>query len=124
MSPPKLSRSIFCSFNFTWNCNSKMKRLQYSVLRIFFFSLRIEPITKIISTSRTGRILVRSSYWRCSIKKAVLENFAIFTGKHLSWSVFFNKVAGLQTCNFIKKRLERRCFPKNVAKFLRTSILK
>ena len=34
--------------------------------------------------------------------------------------VFLNKIAGLQTCNFIKKRLEHRCFPVNIAKFLRT----
>ena len=42
-------------------------------------------------------------------KKAVFKNFAIFTGKHLPWS--------LKACNFIKKRLQRRCF-------LRTPILK
>ena len=33
----------------------------------------------------------------------------------------FNKVAGLKACNFIKKRLQHRCFPVNIAKFLRTS---
>ena len=31
---------------------------------------------------------------RCSIKKGVLKNFAIFTEKYLCWSLF-NKVAGL-----------------------------
>ena len=36
----------------------------------------------------------------------------------------FNKVAGLQTCNFIKERLQRRCFPVKFVKFLRTPILK
>ena len=35
----------------------------------------------------------------------------------------FNKVAGLQ-CNYIKRRLQHRCFPVNNVKFLRTSILK
>ena len=30
----------------------------------------------------------RTSHWRCSIKKAVLKNFTIFTGKHLCWSLF------------------------------------
>ena len=45
------------------------------------------------------------------MKKAVLKHFAIFTGK-------------LQTCNFSKKRLQHRPFPVNVAKFLRTPILK
>ena len=41
------------------------------------------------------------------------KHFAIFTGKHLCWS-----------CNFIKKRLQDRCFPRNVARFLITPILK
>ena len=45
------------------------------------------------------------------MKKAFLKNFAIFTGK-------------LQACNFIKNGLRYRCFPMNIAKFLRTPILK
>ena len=36
----------------------------------------------------------------------------------------FNKVAGRKACNFIKKRLKRRCLPVNIAKVLRTSIFK
>ena len=35
-----------------------------------------------------------------------------------------NTVAGLQPCNFIEKRLERRCFPVNISKFFRTPIMK
>ena len=34
---------------------------------------------------------------RCSIKKAALKNLTIFKGKHLCWSLLFNKVAGHQT---------------------------
>ena len=30
----------------------------------------------------------------------------------------------LKACNFVKKRLQPRCFPANIAKFLRTAILK
>ena len=41
------------------------------------------------------------------MKKAVNKNFAIFTGK-------------LQICSFIKKGLQYRCLPLNIAKFLRT----
>ena len=37
----------------------------------------------------------RSNHRWCSIKKAVLKNFAKFTGKHLFRNLFFNKVAGL-----------------------------
>ena len=36
----------------------------------------------------------------------------------------FNKVAGLLSCNFIKKRPKHRCFLVKFVKFLRTAILK
>ena len=36
----------------------------------------------------------------------------------------FKKVPGLKAYNFIKKRLQHRCFPVKFAKFLRTAILK
>ena len=35
-----------------------------------------------------------------------------------------NKAAGPKACKFIKKWLQHRCFPVNIAKFLRTPILK
>ena len=43
-------------------------------------------------------------------KKGVLRNFVKFTGKHLSQSLFFNKVAA---ATLLKKRLWLRCFPPN-----------
>ena len=46
---------------------------------------------------------VRRSKRKCSMKKADLQNFTIFT-------IF----AGLQAWIFIKKRLQHRCFPVNV----------
>ena len=64
------------------------------------------------SSIYTVHILFRSSHQRCSLKKAVHKNFAIFTGKHL------------QVCNVFKKRLQHRCLPVNNAKFLRKPILK
>ena len=42
------------------------------------------------------------------MKKAVLKNFAIFTGK-------------LQTCNSIKKRLKYKIFPLNIAGFFKST---
>ena len=53
-------------------------------------------------------------------KKGVLKNLAKLTGKHLCWSLFFNKVAGLRLATLLKKRLQHWCFPVNFAKFLRT----
>ena len=49
------------------------------------------------------------------MKKGVLKNFAKFTGKHGFWS--------LQAYNFIKKRLQHRCFLVDFAKLLKTSFL-
>ena len=36
----------------------------------------------------------------------------------------FNKVKGLKTCKFIKKRLQHRCFPVKSAKILRQLLLR
>ena len=41
--------------------------------------------------------------------------------KTLVLQSLFNEVAGLKSCNFIKKTLQQRCFPVNIAKFLRTA---
>ena len=67
--------------------------------------------------------LFRSSHRRCSVKKGVLKKFGNFPGKHLCWSLFLIKLQAW-ACNFIKKRLQRWCFPVKFAEFLRTSILK
>ena len=44
------------------------------------------------------------------MKKGVLRNFAKFTGKHLRQGLFFDKVAGSQACNFIKKETLAQVF--------------
>ena len=54
----------------------------------------------------------RNSHWKFSIKTSVLENFAVVTRKHLCCSLYLIKF------------FQHRCFPVNVAKFLRTPILK
>ena len=56
-------------------------------------------------------------------KKTALKNFAIYRKTPVLESLF-NKVAGLETYNFIQKRLQHRCFPVSIAKFLRTPISK
>ena len=55
---------------------------------------------------------------RCSLK---LRN--IFR-KTLLLGSLFKKVVGLQNCKYIKKRLQHRCFVRNLRKFLRTHFLK
>ena len=62
----------------------------------------------------------RSSRPEVFYKKSVLRSSAKFTEKHLCQSLFFNKVAGLRPATLLKKRPWHRCFPVNLAKFLRT----
>ena len=59
---------------------------------------------------------VRSTRLEVFCRKGVLRNFAKFTGKHLRQNLFLNKIAGLRTS---KKRLCRRCFPVDFAKYIR-----
>ena len=56
----------------------------------------------------------------CFFKICVLKHFAIFTGKRLFWSLFILRP---EVCNFIKKILQRSCFPVNIGKFTRTAFL-
>ena len=44
----------------------------------------------------------------------------MFLRKHLCWSLLLS----LEARNFFKRRLQHKCFSKNIAKFLRTPILK
>ena len=45
----------------------------------------------------------KSSQWRCSKRKAVVKNFAIFTGKHLWWSLFFIKLQTFRLATISKR---------------------
>ena len=88
------------------------------------FAKEFEVLWRVQSrVTLTNLRALRSSHRRCSVRKCVLRNFAKFTGKHLSQSLFFCQSCRPQACNFIKKRLWRRCFPVNFTKFLRTPLL-
>ena len=57
-------------------------------------------------------------------KTGALKNFAILTGKNLlCWSIFLIKFQDWRPAFLFKKRLQRRCFFVNIAKFLRTAFL-
>ena len=53
---------------------------------------------------------------RLRFKIGVLKHFAIFTEKHLRWSLFLLKS---QACNFIKKKLQHRCFPVKICEIFK-----
>ena len=67
-------------------------------------------------------IPIRGSRPEVFCKEGVFRNFIKFTGKHLCQRLFFNKVAGLKPGTLLKKSLWPRCFPANIAKFLRTPL--
>ena len=55
----------------------------------------------------------------CScFKIGVLKNFAIFTGKHLCWSLFLIKYPAFRATTLLKEDFNT-CFSANIAKFLR-----
>ena len=67
----------------------------------------------------------RSSHRRCSIEKVVLKNFAIFTGKHLRWSLFLIELqAQAQRPATVLKETLAKDFSVNITKILRTPIFK
>ena len=68
----------------------------------------------------------RSSRLQMFFKIGVPKHFIKFTGKYCAKVSFLIKLqaSGLQGCNSIKKRLQHGCFSLNIAKFLRTAIMK
>ena len=54
----------------------------------------------------------RRSHWRCSTKKDVLKNFAIFTKMHLCWSLFIIKLQAFRTAILLKETPTQMFFCK------------
>ena len=70
----------------------------------------------------TSQSQFRGSRTHMLFKIGVFKNFA--TGKHLCWSLFFNKAAGLKVCNYLKNRLQHMSFAVDIAKLLRTAFFR
>ena len=118
-------------YNFKNVKNTQWRSVNFSKVPGFSFFLNCANGTKSRNAPHllcfsTGLIQhkYKSSLRRCSVKRGVLKNFAIFHRKTLVLESLFNKVAGLKACSFIKKRLQNRCFSVNIMKFLRIPLLK
>ena len=66
---------------------------------------------------------IRSSRSQMIFEIGVLEVWNIHRKTSVLESLF-SKVVSLEPWNFIKKKLQHRCFPVNIAKFLRKFYLK
>ena len=64
--------------------------------------------------------LPKSSRTQMFFKKGVLRNFATFTGKYLSWSLFLIKLQGLEPATLFKRDFNSGAI-LFFAKFLRTA---
>ena len=73
------------------------------VLHCFFHSSFIRLWHR-FSLLKDKKNRYRRSYSQMFFKVSVRNILAVFTGKHLSWSLYF-----------LKKRLQHRCFPVNIA---------
>ena len=62
---------------------------------------------------------LRSSRSQMFFKIGPVINFAIFKGNHMCWNLFLIKLQA----TLLKKRLQHRYVPGNIAKFLRTAFL-
>ena len=65
----------------------------YNILCMFLIKIKSTCGCKISEQTLQLTLLhwgstVRSSHQSCSLKKAILKHFAIFTGKHLCWGLF------------------------------------
>ena len=90
----------------------KTRKLVYSANYLTRFDMRKTLVTNRLMTETAVRRFLQN---RCSLK---------FSNIHRKTTVLeslLNKVAGLKACNFIRKRLQRKCFPLNIVNFLRTA---
>ena len=71
----------------------------------YFHKKAIQMFVKVLSTCRSSR---SQMLFKMSALKYI-------TGKQLCWSLFLIKLQA-QACNFIKKKLKRRCFLVKFAK--------
>ena len=115
-----------------------------SVKKVFLKILQISEVNTCV-----GVCFERRSHWRCSAEKLFLKFFqentcvgvslikfvktckisdifkSTYFEEHLQTTAsVLNKIAGPKVSNFIKKRLQHRCFLVKFAKFLRTPISK
>ena len=66
----------------------------------------------------------KNSYGRCSMKKAVPKNFAIFKRKHLGWSLSLKKVQVFRAATLLKNDSITRIFLWNLQNLEKHLVLK
>ena len=108
-----------------------MKRQVFSyswVFEQFLFCFIFEKTSSslpmlFVHVGKSSSETLRSSRSQMFFKIGVLKNFSMFAKKHLCSSLFLIKLGPWRPAFLLKKRFQHRCFPVNIAKFLRTAFL-
>ena len=56
-----------------------------------------------------------------AVVQILLKNFVTFTGKHLCWCLFFDKVAGLMLATLLKKEALTQVFSSETCKIFKST---
>ena len=81
-----LQFALFRVFNYYRKSTQIFLRLKFHINSSIQIPLRVK-----LEILRNSSNIFRRSHRRCSIQKAVLKNFTIFTGKQLWWSLLFKQ---------------------------------
>ena len=82
--------SVFCSWKKSWFLRelSLLRRKRAEMwAKSMQFNLNCKSLPKCSNLTCKAQRIFRSSYQRCSVKKAALKNVANLTEKHLCWSL-------------------------------------
>ena len=97
----------------------------YSFLQQMISVLILEPNLSKIFLQRYTKMFKshtltvrKNSHSKLFFKKDFKLQFRKFHKETPLLESLFNKVSGLKTCNFIKKRIQHSCFPLKFARFL------
>ena len=92
------------------------------ISRITFLNIPLH-VTKVLSSFEECRILLlyRRGHQGSSIKKDILKKMAIIRKKPPVLGSLFNNFAVLKAYKFIKQRIQHRCFPVEIVKFLKNT---
>ena len=84
-----LHRSLTCHLQFKWKASKNV------IVNVVTIMMSFGEITWLQRHTNSHR--------RCSIKTAVLKNVAIFTGRHLCWSLFLKKLQTSRSATLLKR---------------------
>ena len=104
---------IYAKWQWTSDTNTRIMKNKAMAQEIWKISILYPKTSK--EFYHHIRFLKSITNGMCSIQKAVLKDFSIFTGKRLCWCLFLIKV--------IQKNLQHRCFPCEMimARFLQNN---